>query len=532
MTSVGQVLAILPKATLTVDSFEDLGLSPELVEALAAEGIEQPTSVQKSVIPFVHRGNNAILGAGSGSGVTVAWAAALLNRFNDSETGSPRVLVLTPSRNRANDLAESMSPIANHIGQVVGALGSQWVLPEQATFLFATASDVLASCTTHDLILEGVEALVVDQATRIDEFDGLESVELVLGYLASTAQRIVTSLPVTTAVADFSRRHLKRAVKLPSVDTSVVDGPRRGTLRFRITTEPREHEALKIVASILASGTPHVLLYCRNDDRAADIGDYLTGHGYVAGAPGDTKVAVWMGVYPLEVRSAITDHSQVPVISCDVPTDVDDLDRRHGVSDESFVVVLPREVPHLRATARQACYEVIPFPPETKKSTGPIATLHDSIREVIKKEDIAPYLFALEPLFEEYDAAEVAAALALVSKRSAETETLPADTRGKKGLTNAPAAWAKLFLGVGERDGLQPGDLLGEITGEAHVSGDTVGRIEIKENYTLVEVHDSVAHDVIAALNGRTICGRAVRADFDRPHRGRGRGQRKRSGNS
>ena len=77
---MGQVLAILPEATLTVDSFEDLGLSPELVEALAAEGIEQPTSVQKSVIPLVHRGNNAILGAGSGSGVTVAWAAALLNR--------------------------------------------------------------------------------------------------------------------------------------------------------------------------------------------------------------------------------------------------------------------------------------------------------------------------------------------------------------------------------------------------------------------------------------------------------------------
>jgi len=78
---VGQVLAILPEATLTVDSFEDLGLSPELVEALAAEGIEQPTSVQKSVIPFVHRGNNAILGAGSGSGVTVAlYSIALMTR--------------------------------------------------------------------------------------------------------------------------------------------------------------------------------------------------------------------------------------------------------------------------------------------------------------------------------------------------------------------------------------------------------------------------------------------------------------------
>ena len=252
----------------------------------------------------------------------------------------------------------------------------------------------------------------------------------------------------------------------------------------------------------------------------------MTLHGYLAGAPGDTKVPVWLGGNPLEVRSALGDHKHIPIISCDVPADVDDLDRRHGASDQGFVVVLPREIPHLRATARQAGYEVVPFPPEIRKSAGPIAALHDSIREVIEKEDIAPYLFALESLFEEYDSAEVAAALALLSKRSVTTEVAPANTP-----TNVPA-WAKLFVGIGARDGLQPGDLLGTITGEANVSGDTVGRIEIKENYTLVEVHDSVAQDVIAALNGRTICGRAVRADFDRPQRGGGGHRLNRSRNS
>ncbi|HIA99782.1 MAG TPA: DEAD/DEAH box helicase, partial [Gemmatimonadetes bacterium] len=112
VTSVVQVLAILPEAALKVDSFEELGLSPELVEALAAEGIEQPTSIQKSVIPFVYRGNNVIVAASPGSGVTMSWAVALLNRFHDRQEGNPRVLVLTPSRDRANDLAESMSPIA------------------------------------------------------------------------------------------------------------------------------------------------------------------------------------------------------------------------------------------------------------------------------------------------------------------------------------------------------------------------------------------------------------------------------------
>ena len=159
---MAQVLATLPELVIKVDSFEELGLSPELVEALAADGIEQPTLIQKSVTPFVYRGNNVIIAAGPGSGVTMSWAAGLLNRFDTLQEGKPRVLVLTPSRDRANDLAESISSIASHVGQVVGALGSQWAQPEQATLLFATPGDALTSCNAHELVLESAEAIVLD----------------------------------------------------------------------------------------------------------------------------------------------------------------------------------------------------------------------------------------------------------------------------------------------------------------------------------------------------------------------------------
>lgn len=530
-TLVVLVRVTLPDIGYSMDSFEDLGLSPELVEALAAEGVERPTSIQKTAVPFIHRENNVILAAGPGSGATLAWATALLNRLSHRQQAGLKAIVLTSSRERANHLAESISPIANHMGHVVGALGHRWFHPEKALILFATPKDVLASCADHKLPMDDVEAIVFDQAAQIDEFDSLDEAELVLSYLTDTAQRIVISLPVTPAVANFNRRHVKRAIRLPSENTPITERHGQGTLRFRITTGPRDHEILRVVGRIIASGASQVLLYCRNDDRAADIGDYLSVHGYLAGAPGDQNVAAWLAVDPLEVKNRIGDHHEdVPVISCDVPTDADELDQRHGGKGDSFVIVLPREVPHLRITARQASYEVIPFPPEIKKSTGPIMALHDSIREIMKEDDIAPYLLALESLFEEYDAAEVAAALALLNKRSTKVDAKPAHTASASNtnLTKTPA-WAKLFLGVGERDGLQPGDLLGAITGEAGVSGDTVGRIEIKENHTLVEVHDSVSHDVISALNGRTIRGRAVRADFDRPRRPEGRSRNKKS---
>ena len=125
------------------------------------------------------------------------------------------------------------------------------------------------------------------------------------------------------------------------------------------------------------------------------------------------------------------------------------------------------------------------------------------------------------PLFERYDPAEVAAAAValLRGQREPAEPSAPQSTPAKED-PGATPAWAKLFMGVGERDGLRAGDLLGAITGEAGVDGHSVGKIEIHESHTVVEVHDAVARKVIKALNGTTIRGRAVRADFDRPRRG------------
>jgi ATP-dependent RNA helicase DeaD len=106
----------------------------------------------------------------------------------------------------------------------------------------------------------------------------------------------------------------------------------------------------------------------------------------------------------------------------------------------------------------------------------------------------------------------------LRSKKAPVTAPAPAP-RAQAAEPAAAPAWAKLFLGVGERDGLKTGDLLGAITGEAGVEGRAVGKIEIKESHSVVEVHDDVARKVIKALNGTTIKGRAVRADFDRPRK-------------
>lgn len=499
-----------------MNSFEDLGLTPELAEALAAEGIETPSPLQETAIPILVKGNNLVMEAGPGSGLLVAWAASLLDRLEPVGYG-PRALVLCVTTEVADRLAESVARMAVTTGHGVAALGTPWVLPARADILFATPRLLLDGLTRGDLSPDGVQAVVVDQAQLIEGLTGLDEVERVLDYVPDDAQRVLSALPSTKGVNDLVARLFKRTMTVPAPVTSV---PERGRVRYRIVSEPREAGALAVVDELLADGARHALVYCRNEDRAADVGDYLTLHGFTAGAPGDEEVPVWLGIDPLEARPAAKGVEGLVVVSCDAPADSDTLDRRHSIGADGVVIVLPRELPHLKALGKRTGYETVPFPPPPREH-GAIGRIRAMIEGAMDSEDISPYLLALEPLFERYDAAEVAAAaVALLRKGGGsgrEQDTGRAESAAAR--ATATPSWAKLFVGVGERDGLRAGDLLGAITGEADVPGDSVGKIEIKESHSIVEVHDSVARRVIQAINGTTIKGRSVRADYDRPRR-------------
>ncbi|MHC4924946.1 MAG: DEAD/DEAH box helicase, partial [Planctomycetota bacterium] len=449
-----------------MDTFEDLGLAPEIADALASEGVERPTALQETAVPVLKRGNNLLLAAGPGAGTLVAWAAPLLDRIPAEGQGA-KILVLTTTAERAEGLAESLGRLAATTGHSLAALGSAWVLPDRADILCGTPTEVLRA-VAGSMSLDGVQALVVDEAAVLESLEGLEGVERVLDYLPKEAQRVVTSLPVTPGIQDFMERHARRAATVPSIQKTGADveaPTHRGDVLFRITTGAKEADLLDVVATVLEDAR-HALVFCRSEDRAADMGDILTLHGYMAGAPGDPDVPVWLGVDELEARAASKGHEEVTVVSCDVPADPDSLDRRHGINGKGVVIVLPREVAHLRDVARRTGYGVKPMPPVARGGNEEVQRLRDMVRSAIESEDIGPYLLALEPLFTEHDPAEVAAAaVALLRRKGPAAPAAAATAASAEQTPAAAAAWAKLFLSVGERDDLRPGDLLGAITG-------------------------------------------------------------------
>ena len=159
-----------------VDSFEDVGLSAELVEALSAEGVERPTPLQQALIPLIRKGNNALVRAGPGSGTLVGYGAGLLDRLEGGGQ-APRAVVLVASPEAARSLAESLARLAVTTGHQVAALGSAWALPEQSDILFSTPPDLLESVRGSRIQLESLEAMIVDGAALVQRVWGLDGLE-------------------------------------------------------------------------------------------------------------------------------------------------------------------------------------------------------------------------------------------------------------------------------------------------------------------------------------------------------------------
>ncbi|MFQ5538591.1 MAG: DbpA RNA binding domain-containing protein [Gemmatimonadota bacterium] len=499
-------------------SFDDLDLRPEVVEALASEGIESPTPLQEAALPVLRRGHNLVLAAGPGSGAATAWMAALPELVEGAGAGT-RCLVLAPTDEEAHFLAESAARIAGAAGHTVAGVGGAWALPQLAHILVGEPTRLKAAAEASEIDLSNVQVLVTAGANIMETLGSLAVVEELLSLVPKDSQRIITALPLTDEVRRFAERHARRAAVLPPTPAEGLpggDSPGRGLLRFRVISRREDEALVATVAELLENDHRHVLVYCRNEDRAADMGDHLTLHGFTAGAPGDDTLPVWLGVDALEARAAAEGAEGVTVLSADVPADADEMDRRHGLVHGGVVLVSPREIPHLRDAARRAGYALEPSPLPSVGASSDMQAFLASLCRAMDTRDVDAYLSVLQPLFGRYGAERVAAAAAaLLRSRTAAPEagTSAAEVPEK----DAIRGWIRLFLSVGERDGVSPRDLLGAITGEAGVPGSAVGKIDIHESHTLVEIQDNMAQKVMKALNGTTIRGRAVRADLDRP---------------
>ena len=540
-------------------SFNDLGLREGLVMALEEEGIEHPTALQQAAVPVLRREGNLVARAGSGSGKTLAYALGVLDRLEpraeegdeDEEgeetvseaAGRTRALVLVPTAERAEQTALSLIPFAAAVELTLTAAGPGWGTPAgEADVLVATPAQVMEAVRTSGIKLDAVEAVVVDGASEIEALGGWEQMEGLFDNIPRTAQRVIVSGAMTPAVQDLIDRRVKRAIRYPA-ESQVPQETGTPEVTGVVGYVPvSEREKVDVVARLLGgdrAGEAAPVLVCRTDERASQVAEALAMRGFLVGDADDEDADV--AVVGSDEQLAGLGGNEGPsgtVISFDVPADEHSLRARHGGGMTGFVLVEPRELPHLREIAPRAGVDARAAgnTGETAPGADELRVFRQELRRAVREEDLGAQMLVLEPLFEDFTAAEVAAACAalLRRRRASEPAEAPAPAadggssfaprsgtvraapapRAKAG--GAPAATQRLYIGVGERDNVRAGDLVGAIAGETDIPGSSIGKVEIRDTFSIVEVPADMAERVIEAVNGTTIKGRSVRVDYDR----------------
>jgi ATP-dependent RNA helicase RhlE len=195
--------------------FTALGLSPELVRAVADEGYEHPTPIQTEAIPLALAGRDLIGSAQTGTGKTAAFVLPILQRLHAGTRGALRALILVPTRELAEQVVTSIRAYGRHThlkgAAVYGGVGMEpqtRALKHGADIVVATPGRLLDHMERGHVNFSKVEVLVLDEADRMLDMGFAPDVRKILNALPDERQTMLFSATISPEVDALARRAL------------------------------------------------------------------------------------------------------------------------------------------------------------------------------------------------------------------------------------------------------------------------------------------------------------------------------------
>jgi ATP-dependent RNA helicase RhlE len=199
-------------------SFDNLGLSSPLLRALADLGYTSPTEIQQLAIPHVLQGRDVLAGAQTGTGKTAAFALPLLQRLaagTPATSKRPRALVLTPTRELAAQVHESVRDYGKHLrirsATVFGGVGmvpQVEALRRGVDVLVATPGRLIDHLGQGTVDLSQIEVLILDEADRMLDMGFLPAIKRILTKLPHKRQTLLFSATFAEPIRELAKQFL------------------------------------------------------------------------------------------------------------------------------------------------------------------------------------------------------------------------------------------------------------------------------------------------------------------------------------
>ncbi len=549
-------------------SFTDLALSAPILKVLEEIGYETPSPIQAASIPKILGGSDIIGQAQTGTGKTAAFALPFLTKL-DLSIKDPQILVLAPTRELAIQVAEAFQTYARHLKgfHVLPIYGGQSMstqlrqLKRGAHVVVGTPGRVMDHLRRDTLKLDCLTSLILDEADEMLKMGFIEDVEWILEKTPKDRQIALFSATMPPVIRKIANRHLNNPeeIKIKS-KTSTVETI---TQHFWQVTGLHKLDALTRILEV--EDFDAMIIFVRTKNATVELAEKLEARGYSSAAlNGDMNQALREKtidrlkkgsldiVIATDVAARGLDVERIShVMNYDIPYDTETYVHRIGRTGRAgrkgtaILFISPREKRMLRSIEKATNQPITAMKMPTREDVTyrRIELFKEQLSHTLESEDLSFFTELVENYQNEKNVApnEIAAAFAYLAQkeRPLVIEEAPVRAeRSRSGRDERPSRGGRdndrgeerpkrkrrnqsdenmisYRIDVGRTHGVQPKNIVGAIANEAGVESQHIGAIDIRENFSLVDLPEGMPDEIFRHLKNVHVCNQKLNIAVD-----------------
>lgn len=514
--------------------FEELPISSDIKKAVADMGFEEPSPIQEKAIPQILDGKDVTGQAQTGTGKTAAFGIPAIEMV-ETDNKKLQVVILCPTRELAIQAAEEINKLAKYKEdlKVLAVYGGQPIdrqikaLKRGVQIIIGTPGRVIDHINRKTLKINDVKMVVLDEADEMLDMGFREDIETIIEGMPEERQTILFSATMPKPILDLSRKYQKNPelVKVVHKQLTVPNIEQK-------YLEVKESAKLEVLSRLIDMCNPKLsVIFCNTKKRVDEVVGQLQSRGYFAdGLHGDMKqpqrdrvmnkfrngtIEILVAT-DVAARGIDVDDVEI-VFNYDLPQDeeyyVHRIGRtgRAGRTGVAYTFVAGKAIRKLkdieRYTKTKIKHQEVPSVSDVEEFKTSIFL--EKVKNVIEEGHLGKYIDYVEKLLDEdYASIDVAGALLKMSMGEEKKEEL--ELTDEIGDTGAEAGMVRLFINIGRNNKIQAKDVIGAIAGETGIAGKLIGKIDIYEKFTFVEVPKEYAREVLDIMKNNTIKGKKI----------------------
>jgi len=534
-------------------TFSDLGLSPQIVEAITALGYEAPTPIQAQTIGLMLAGHDVIGQAQTGTGKTAAFALPLLQQI-DPKKHAVQALILTPTRELTIQVAEAIyrygKNLKRHVLPICGGVGYGKQLSKLGSgvqVVVGTPGRVMDLIRRETLKLDQVRHMVLDEADEMLNMGFLEDVEWILQQIPAERQTALFSATMSSPVRRLAEQYLNSPKEI-LIAPSSLNVPNIEQRLYVVTA----YQKIEALARLLdTEDLTSVLIFTRTKVGASELTEALQARGYAADAlHGDMAQAaretvirkMRKGTVDIVIATDVAargiDIENIShVINYDMPSDVEYYVHRIGRTGRAgrtgvaLTLATQRELRMISTIERflKIKIERARLPTEKDVAANRAVMLTEAIQTALSADTPRPYYQIVTQLSDDYSLEQIAAAALRLFDESMQPRAGALSGQGVQPTGEETRDYdfedeigegpkVKLFINKGSRSGIRVNDIVGAIANECNIPGREIGPVTVHGGFSFAEIPARYQRRVVEKLSNTTMRGIPVSINLARPH--------------